>query len=109
MVVNNDLNSLLSAGLADATATLSSAVRVLRGKSVIAEGDGVLVESSAQLTAELGGAIYTITARATIARAICTTRPRGGDTLSAAGNNYLIVACNSSPWDNAYYLQLTTV
>lgn len=103
------LTSLLQAGLADAIHTLPAEVILTRGKTSIGGGRAALVEGTGSYQVELGGAVYAVTAKCTIPRASCTTRPRGGDRLQSGGQEYIIIGVTGSQWDNAYYLDLSSI
>lgn len=99
--------ALLAAGFADLTTTLGQGVTLTRGGAVYWTGSATLVQTGGGYVVEWGGSMHSLTARAQVPAT--APQPRGGDILTSAGRDFLIVGVVKSDFDVCFNLDLATL
>lgn len=104
------VKELMDAGYADALDTLGCPVNIFRGNAVLAGAKAIITETSGEYQAEYGGALYTVSAVAQIARSLGLAL-KGGDRLQEVMRNrkYMVLAATTSSYDNCVRLIMTTI
>ena len=101
------LQNLLAAGAADAQRMLGTQATLYHGQAEYWSGSLVWVETGGSYSVELGGALYSVTGRATLRAAAVQEAPKPGDRLKVNGQLHLIVGCFRSPFDATFNLEAT--
>lgn len=104
-----EIQKLIAAGAADAQRCLGSQGELSRGGEVYWQGRVVWVETASSYAVELGGAVCSVTGRATILAADMEGAPQAGDRLQVNGRLCLVVGCFRSPYDATYNLETSTL
>ncbi len=107
--MDNQIRALLNAGAADACRCLGTPATLHRDGVEIWSGSLVWVEMSSSYVVELGGAVYSVTARATVPVTAMQEAPQPGDRLQVNGRLCMVVGVFRSPYDSTYNLEAATL
>lgn len=100
---------LMRRGAAAIREQLGADAELSRGGEVYWRGRVVWVETASSYAVELGGAVCSVTGRATILAADMEGAPQAGDRLLVNGRLCLVVGCFRSPYDATYNLETSTL
>ena len=107
--MDSQIRALLAAGAADSQKCLGTPALMYRDGEEIWSGSLVWVETSGSYAVELGGAMYTVTARATLPVTAMQEAPLPGDRIQVNGRLCMVVSVFRSAYDAAYNLEATTL
>lgn len=103
--MDSQIQSLIAAGAADAQRCLGCPAVLYRGGEEYWSGCLVWVETGSRYAVELGGALYSVTGRATVQAGALPQAPQPGDRLKVNGYLHAVVGVFKSPFDNSYNIE----
>lgn len=107
--MNTEIQALIAQGAADAQNMLGTQAVLFRSGEEYWSGFLVWVETGGNYSVELGGALYSVTGRATLHAGQVAQAPQPGDRLKVNGQLHLIVGAFMSPFDRTWNIEATTL